>query len=129
MKPTELRKFRCPAGYNLAMLKLRIVHKILALALLPLVFNTVWIALFSSALARASELMATEHHQTVILTHLNQATVLFASSFGQLASFASNGNQLHRTRSQELQSKVDKEILTLRTLSPADTKCISYWTN
>lgn len=104
------------------MLKLRIVHKVLALALLPLVFNTVWIALFSSSLSRARDLMDREHKQTVILTHLNQATVLVGSAFGQLASFASNGNELHRQRSQELQSQVRQEITALRQLSPTDTK-------
>jgi signal transduction histidine kinase len=103
----------------------RIIHKGLALALIPLAFNVIWIALLSSSLLRAEALMAREHSQTTILTHINKATGLIFSSFGQLASFASNGSEGHRAKAEELNDDARKEIISLSQLAEGDSKLLN----
>lgn len=99
---------------------LRIIHKGIALALIPLAVNVVWIGLLSASLSSARDLLEQEHKQTVILAHMNKVTVLIANSFGGLVSFASSGNELFREAAEEAGDDAARELAIISKLTAGD---------
>lgn len=97
-----------------ALFKLRIIHKGLALALIPLFVNAIWIFLLSSALAHSHDLLQQEQTQTEILSHLNRITVLLTGSFGELLSYASSGVELHKIKTAQLNTEIELEFDKLK---------------
>lgn len=100
--------------------RLRIIHKGLALALIPLFVNAVWIFLLSSALAHSHDLLQQEQTQAEILSHLNRITVLLTGSFGELVSYASSGDELHKTKTSLLNAEIEVEFDKLKQLTAGE---------
>jgi signal transduction histidine kinase len=98
----------------------RIIHKGILLALVPLVVNTFWIGLLSWSLERAKEQVTLEHRQTAILTHINKVTVLMATSFGGVISYASSGNEMFRDAVEEVNGKARREFAVIGKLTDQD---------
>lgn len=103
-------------------MKLRIIHKGIALALIPLAVNVIWIGLLSSSLSRARDLLKQEHRQTIVLTHINKVTILTVHSFGQLVSFASSGVEFFRVDAESLGREAKKELAIILKLSAGDAR-------
>ncbi|MBC7998430.1 MAG: HAMP domain-containing histidine kinase [Leptolyngbya sp.] len=102
------------------MFRPRIIHKGIALALIPLAVNTIWIVLLSASLTHAKELVDSEHKQTVVLSHINKITLIIANAFGALASYSTNGNELHRRQYERLNEEAHSEFLILQKLTDDD---------
>ncbi|MBS1955158.1 MAG: HAMP domain-containing histidine kinase [Cyanobacteria bacterium SZAS-4] len=78
------------------MFKPRIIHKGIAFALIPLVVNTIFIVLLSSALTQAKDLVSQEHNLSVVLTHIDKLNSLVVNLFGSLSMVASTGGERWR---------------------------------
>lgn len=102
------------------MFRPRIIHKGIALALIPLAVNTIWIVLLSASLTHAKELVDSEHKQTVVLSHINKITLIVANAFGALASYSTNGNELHRRQYEKLSEEAHREFSILQKLTNDD---------
>lgn len=86
------------------MLHPRIIHKGIAFALIPLIVNTIFIVLLSSALTRAKDLVEQEHNLSVVLTHIDKLNSLVVNMFGSMSMFASTGGD-HWRRSNVQQTR------------------------
>jgi len=78
----------------------KILHKGLALVLIPLAINTVWIAMLNDALSRSQELIDQERHQSRLLYHLNSAIVEYGTVVGSAMNFLAMQREYSRTRAK-----------------------------
>lgn len=108
------------------MFKARIIHKGIALALIPLAVNTVFFVLLFSALARAKTLVNQEHKQSEILTHIDNLNVIHVNILGTLGTFAATGRKKELRLNQRLKDEARKEATAIAELTNNDERITSY---
>ncbi len=103
-----------PARY---MIHPRIIHKGIAFALIPLVVNTIFIVLLSSALSRAKDLVEQEHNLSVVLTHIDKLNSLVVNMFGSMSMFASTGAAHYRRSNAQQNIEAVNELAVVSRLT------------
>jgi len=73
-------------------LSMRIIHKGLAIVLLPLVVNTVWILMLNNCLESTEHLAELERSQSILLQHINSSFFKFAGVMTSLTSYVATGD-------------------------------------
>jgi signal transduction histidine kinase len=84
----------------------RIIHKGLALVIIPLVVNTVWICLLNNCLDRTAHLADVEREQSKILQHINACFFKFAEVMGSTSGYFMSGDK-------RLRSEASSQFLAL----------------
>lgn len=108
------------------MFKARIIHKGIALALIPLAVNTVFFVLLFSALSRAKTLVNQEHKQSEILTHIDNLNVIHVNILGTLGTFAATGRKKELRLNQRLKDEARKEATAIAELTNNDERITGY---
>jgi signal transduction histidine kinase len=105
----------------------KIIHKGLALVIIPFFFNVIWISMLSESLARTTRLAELERNQNVLVEHLNSTTQLFLIAFGELFTYMATGQARHKAKAQSAitQFRTDSDyILKNIDLSESQKGCL-----
>lgn len=81
-------------------LRIRILHKGLALVLIPLIINCVWIFMLNDALSRNQELLEQERYQSRLLFLMNSAIVEYGVIVGSAMNFLAIQREDYRTKAR-----------------------------
>jgi signal transduction histidine kinase len=112
---------------DLKALSPKIIHKGMALVIIPFFFNVIWISMLSESLARTARLAELERTQNVLVEHLNSSTQLFMTAFGGLFSYLATGNPQYKGRAKSaiMQFRTESDyILKNTSLSEPQKACL-----
>lgn len=74
----------------------KIIHKGLALVLIPFCLNAVWVILLSNSLARTAKVVEIERNQTSLIEHLYRATWLTLDATGNVFSYLNSSREKYK---------------------------------
>lgn len=100
----------------------RIIHKGLALVIIPLVVNTVWICLLNNCLERTAHLADIEREQSKILRHINACFFKFAEVMGSTSGYFMSGDKRLRSEASSQFLALTEEVGALDKLGVNNPK-------
>jgi len=98
-------------------LSMRIIHKGLAIVLLPLVVNTVWILMLNNCLESTEHLAELERSQSILLQHINSSFFKFAAVMTSLTSYVATGDPRLKAQYLSQLQEVQNELKYLQSAS------------
>ncbi len=106
----------------------KILHKGLALVIIPFFFNAIWFWLLADSLARTAQLADLERKQNTLLEHLHATTQLFIEASGALVSYALTNRNQYKVQARDTVNRYRAEadyVLRNSTLSTAQKACLT----
>lgn len=98
----------------------KIIHKGMALVLIPLIVNTVWVIVLSGCLAKTEALVESERTRSIVLQHINNCIINFAETLGAMANYLTLGDKRYRREGQRRISLLRKDLAILKEIGKTD---------
>ncbi len=98
----------------------QILHKVLAVVLLPVLLEIGFNVMLYQLVLRAEAMAAVERQQSEIIDHINTITILFANAGGAIASYSVTGSVGYLTAGNELFQQFNRELEIIDRLTAGD---------